>query len=205
MTQRLDFTLSELHCEAQSEQGGCEPYLFTSFFAIGDDNEVQVTSPQHDDVRGAFANDVQAGQTLPVPQELGTASFDLEGSSRLVGVAALVIDEDLSRDVAVEKAHRAFHQEVEAQLKAFAGGRGHQQQLSEDDITRIHDAVLSKVRGAVHGTYDYSDLHRDQDDHLGIGIFSSADGTVPISGGAFTLPLGFTDDRFTLRGDLAVG
>lgn len=205
MTQRVDLTLTELHCEAQSEQGGCEPYLFTSFFAIGDDGEVQVTSPQHDDIRGAFANDVQAGQTMPVPQEIGTASFDLAGSSRVIGVAALVIDEDLSRDVAVEKAHRAFHQEVEAQLQAFAGGRGHQQSLGQDDITRIHDAVLSKVRGAIHGTYDYSDLHRDQDDHLGVGVFSSADGTVPISGGAFALPLGFTDDRFTLRGEVAVG
>ena len=50
---------------------------------------------------------------------LGSESFDLAGSSRVIGVAALVIDEDLSRDVAVEKAHRAFHQEVEAQLKAL--------------------------------------------------------------------------------------
>lgn len=184
MADQLTITLNELHCEAQSEAGGCEPYLFTSFYTVGEDGQVHVTSPEHHDIRGAFANDVEAGQTLPVPQEIGTAQLSADGQS---GIIALVIDEDMSRDVAVERAHKAFHAEVEAQLRAGNGT------VDED---ALRSAVMSKVRGAVGSTFDYQDLHRDQDDQLGIGVHR-------ISGiGAFELPLGFADDRFILRGEV---
>jgi hypothetical protein len=180
MSDRVTITLNELHCEAQSESGGCEPYLFTSFYAVGPDGQVEVTSPKHADVRGAFADDIEAGTTLAVPQEIGTC--DLPASGQL-GIVALVIDEDMGRNVAVDKAHAAFHSEVEAQRRSNAG-----------QIDR--DAILSKVRGAVHGTYDYSDLHRDQDDLLGVGVHQ-------VSGsGPFELQLGITDDRFILRGEV---
>ncbi|URD61429.1 hypothetical protein M8312_02630 [Sphingomonas sp. KRR8] len=183
MADRVTITLTDLHCEAQSEAGGCEPYLFTSFYSISGD-QVDVETPAHHDVRGAFANDVEAGQTLPVPQEIGTASVNAAAGAR-IGVVALVIDEDLGRDVAVEKAHKAFHAEVENQLRS-CGDR--------IDADTLREAVLSKVRGAVHGTFDYSDLHRDQDDHLGLGVQE-------ISGaGEFEVQLGFDDDRFILRG-----
>lgn len=184
MTGRVTISLTELHCEAQSEAGGCEPYLFTSFFSVGPDGEVQVNTPRHDDVRGAFAHDVEAGHTLPVPQEIGTAELP---AHHRVGVIALVIDEDLSRDVAVDKAHNAFHAEVEAHIKEA----GH-----DLDAERLRDAVLSKVRSAVHASYDIFDIHRDQDDFLGIGVHH-ADGHGP-----FELTLGFSDDRFVLRGEV---
>jgi len=189
MADRVTITLTDLHCEAQSEHGGCEPYLFTSFFAVGG-GQVDVQSPAHHDIRGAFANDVEAGHTLPVPQEIGTVSLSA-GDNSTVGVVALVIDEDLSRDVAVGQAHQAFHQEVEAQLRQLSGSG-----FDETQIEQLRDAVMAKIRGAIHGTYDYSDIHRDQDDHLGIGVH-----TVGASaGGEFELPLGFADDRFTLKG-----
>ncbi|MCW3797273.1 hypothetical protein OMW55_05555 [Sphingomonas sp. BN140010] len=189
MADRVTITLTDLRCEAQSEQGGCEPYLFTSFFAIGG-GQVDVQSPAHHDIRGAFANDVEAGQTLPVPQEIGTASLTA-GDNATVGVVALVIDEDLSRDVAVGQAHQAFHQEVEAQLRQLSGSG-----FDEAVIEQLRENVMSKIRGAIHGTYDYSDIHRDQDDHLGIGVHTVG----ASSGGEFELPLGFADDRFTLKG-----
>jgi len=183
MADRVTITLTDLHCEAQSEAGGCEPYLFTSFYSI-DGDQVDVQTPAHHDVRGAFANDVEAGQTLPVPQEIGTASVHAANGAR-IGVVALVIDEDLGRDVAVEQAHKAFHAEVENQLRNCG---------DKIDPDTLRENVLSKVRGAVHGTYDYSDLHRDQDDHLGLGVQEISDA------GEFTLQLGFDDDRFLLRG-----
>jgi hypothetical protein len=183
MADRVTITLTDLHCEAQSESGGCEPYLFTSFYSVGG-GQVDVQTPAHHDIRGAFANDVEAGQTLPVPQEIGTASVNASNGAR-IGVVALVIDEDLSRDVAVDKAHKAFHEEVENQLR----------QAGESiDPAALREAVLSKVRGAVHGTYDYSDLHRDQDDHLGLGVQEISDS------GDFEVELGFDNDRFILRG-----
>lgn len=188
MTDRVTITLSDLHCEEQSEAGGCEPYLFASFFSVTDSG-VEVQTPAHHDVRGAFANDVVAGQTLPVPQELGTASFS--GGSQ-VGVIALVIDEDLSRDVAVEKAHQAFHAEVEAQLNAQRGNV---------DAEQLREAVLSKVRSAVHGTYNWQDLHSDQDDHLGLGVYTAD----PSQGGDFELPVEGDGDRFVLRGRVQAG
>ncbi|WP_114228954.1 MULTISPECIES: hypothetical protein [Sphingomonas] len=183
MADRVTITLTDLHCEAQSEAGGCEPYLFTSFYSI-DGDQVDVQTPAHHDVRSAFANDVEAGQTLPVPQEIGTASVHAANGAR-IGVVALVLEEDLGRDVAVDKAHSAFHAEVENQLKN-CGDRIDQDALRE--------AVLQKVRGAVHGTYDYSDLHRDQDDHLGLAVQEIGDA------GEFELRLGYDDDRFILRG-----
>jgi hypothetical protein len=188
MADRVTITLTDLHCEAQSESGGCEPYLFTSFFSIGD-GQVDVESPAHHDIRGAFANDIEAGTTLPVPQEIGTASVNTANGAQ-VGIIALVIDEDLSRDVAVDKAHKAFHDEVENQLRQANGSV---------DADALREAVLSKVRGAVHGTYDYSDLHRDQDDHLGLGVHMVE------AEGEFEVQLGFDDDRFILRGRASNG
>lgn len=184
MTDRVTISLTELHCEEQSEPGGCEPYLFTSFFAIGSDGEVQVTSPGHHDVRGAFADDVLPGTTLPVPQEIGSAELPGGGP---VGVVALVIDEDLSRQEAVEQAHKAFHAAVEAQLRGTSGNV---------DSDALRQAVLSEVRSAVRRTYDVLDIHRDQDDLLGLGVHQAS------GSGPFELPLGFSDDRFILRGEV---
>lgn len=181
MSDRVTITLHELHCEAQSEPGGCEPYLFTSFYAVGTNGEVKVTSPRHSDVREAFANDIEAGTTLPVPQEIGTCELPAAGQ---VGLVALVIDEDMGRLVAVDKAHDAFHAAVETQLRDNGG--------------RIDTGeIISKVRNAVHGTFDYSDLHRDQDDLLGIAVHQ-------VSGsGPFEVQVGLTDDdRFILRGEV---
>lgn len=184
MSENVTITLSELHCEAQSEEGGCEPYLFTSFYAIGADGDVKVTTPKHSDVRGAFADDIDAGMAVPVPQEIGTCQLPAGGK---LGVVALVIDEDKGRDVAVEEAHGAFHSEVEAQIRQSGG---------TIDADALRDAVLSKVRGAVHKTYNYVDLHQDQDDLLGLGVHE-------VSGsGPFELQLGIADDRFILRGDV---
>ena len=185
MADRVTISLTELHCEAQSEQGGCEPYLFTSFFSVGTDGQVEITSPKHSDVRGAFADDVNAGETLPVPQEIGTCDLSAGGQ---VGVIALVIDEDLSRDVAVDKAHEAFHAGVEEHLRGAGGGTIDEDQLRQD--------VLSRIRRAVSSSYDFSDLHRNQDDFLGLGVHH-VQGT-----GAFELPLGFAEDRFILRGEI---
>lgn len=179
MSENVTITLSELHCVAQSEPGGCEPYLFTSFFAIGADGSVKVTSPKHNDVRAAFADDVEAGMTLPVPQEIGTCELPAGGR---VGVIALVLDEDLGRQVAVDKAHEAFHAEVDAQL-------------CEAQHQFDPEALLSKVRGAVSQTFDYSDLHRDQDDLLGVGIYEVSET------GPFEMTLGFSEDVFILRGE----
>ncbi|WP_300975194.1 hypothetical protein [Sphingomonas sp. LHG3406-1] len=181
MSDRVTITLSELHCEAQSEPGGCEPYLFTSFYAIGADGNIEVKSPRHPDVREAFSNDIEAGTTLQVPQEIGTCELPAGGN---VGFVALVIDEDMGRLVAVDKAHDAFHAAVEEQLRD-SGGR-----IDTGEI-------ISKVRSAVHGTFDYSDLHRDQDDLLGIVDHR-------ISGsGPFEAHVGTSDDdRFILRGEV---
>jgi hypothetical protein len=185
--QRANVTLTELRCDAESESGGCEPYLYTSFFALGG-NQPQVVTPEHADVRNAFANDVMAGQSLPIPQEIGSASFSLDGGQHTVGVAALVIDEDLSREVAVDKGRDAFARELESQLQA-----------GETDVNRIREAVLSKVRGAINASYDYTDLHQDQDDQLGFGI--QLLGPEPRE---FEVELGALDDRFTLKGRVSV-
>jgi hypothetical protein len=184
--QRATVTLTELHCDAQSESGGCEPYLYTAFFALGG-GDAQLVAPEHDDVRGAFANDVTAGQMLAVPEELGTASFNLANAQQ-VGVAALVIDEDLGRKVAVDKGREAFASELESQLRS-----------GETDAERIREAVLSRVRSAIHGTYDYSDLHRDQDDHLGFGLE-----LLEPQARDFEVHLGALDDRFRLKGRVSV-
>lgn len=184
MTDRVTISLHELHCEEQSEPGGCEPYLFTSFFAVGSDGQVQVTSPRHQDVRGAFADDVMPGTSLPVPQEIGSAELPAGGP---VGVVALVIDEDLSRQEAVDQAHQAFHAAVEAELRGSSGSI---------DGEALREAVLSKVRGAVNRTYNVLDMHRDQDDFLGLGVHQAS------GAGPFELPLGIAGDRFILRGEV---
>ncbi|GAA4036970.1 hypothetical protein GCM10022281_16950 [Sphingomonas rosea] len=179
MSDRVTIELKELHCEAQSEEGGCEPYLFTSFYAVGSDGNVSVTSPKHADVREAFANDIEAGTTLPVPQEIGRCELPSGGK---LGIVALVIDEDAGRVIAVDKAHDAFHQGIESQLK----------DKGEVDCA----SLLSDIKGAIHGTFDYSDLHRDQDDILGVAVHEIADH------GSFEVRLGTSDDdRFILRGE----
>lgn len=190
--QHATIRLTELRCDAHSEEGGCEPYLFTSFFALGD-GEPQIVTPRHDDVREAFPNDVTAGQSVPVPEQLGSARLRRDNGQR-IGVAALVIDEDLSREMAVSSAHQAFAEELQTQLQRLGSAPG------QADEEQIREAVLSRVRGAIHGTYDYSDLHRDQDDHLGFALQ-----ILPNDATEFELPLGSDNDRFTLTGRLSMG
>lgn len=206
--QRVNLSVSQLRCDVQSESGGCEPYLWTTFFALGasgsENGQLQTISPTHPDIRGAFADDVEAGQTLSVPQEVGTASFTFEGAANqgLVGVAAMVLDEDESRSEAVEAAHGAYAEAVQQQLRSYLGRHGADapEQPSDSDLEEMRSAVLSQMRAAIHGTYNYTDLFTDQDDHLGFGIRLFRAGQTE---GEFELHLTGAHDRFALQGEVS--
>ncbi len=206
--QRVNLSVNQLRCDAQSESGGCEPYLWTTFFALGasgsEGGQLQVHSPTHPDIRGAFADDVDTGQALPVPEEVGTASFTFDGEAGpgLVGVAAMVLDEDESRSEAVEAAQGAYAEAVQQQLRSYLERHGADapEQPSESDLEEMRSGILSQMRAAIHGTYNYSDLFTDQDDHLGFGVrLFRADQ----ANGDFELHLAGAHDRFALQGNVS--
>ena len=205
--QRVNLSVDQLRCDVQSESGGCEPYLWTTFFALGasgsEPGQLQVVSPTHPDIRGAFADDVDTGQTLSVPEQVGSASFtfDADAGQGLVGIAAMVLDEDESRSEAVEAAQGAYAEAVEQQLRSYLERHGANapEQPSDSDLEEIRSAVLSRMRAAIHGTYNYSDLFTDQDDHLGFGLrLFRADQAA----GDFELQLNGAHDRFALQGSV---
>lgn len=206
--QRVHLSVSELRCDVQSESGGCEPYLWTTFFALGSSDsangQLEVRTPTHPNIRGAFPDNISDGDSLPVPEEIGSANFTLDdraGGRRLVGIAAMVLDEDASRAPAVEAAQDAYAEAVEQQLRSYAGrlGSSESEQPSDADLAEIRGAILSHMRAAVDGTYNYTDLFTDQDDHLGFGIRLFRDGQA----GEFELHLTGAHDRFTLRGEVS--
>ncbi len=220
--QRVDLHFTQLLCIAQSEgSGGSEPYLWTTFFAYGSEPDpspafFRVITPAYDAFRAEFPNGVKAGQSVPVPVFVSSASFDIDmdgaRNPKIVGCIAVLMEEDDTPQNSIVLGRIAYSKAIEEQLNTFASHRASTGDFSpptDAEIEAMKKAVISKVKSAIASDQHFWNVFRDQDDNLGFSYrFFVHDKDKPsestIQPGAFEIDLGSGNNRFTLSGQIGV-
>lgn len=233
--QRVTIRLTELRCLEQSEgSGGSEPYLWTTFFALGaqqlpfQTGPMAVVTPSYDAFRTEFPNGMTAGQAAPVPSFIASANFDMDLDITIprptVGCIAVLMEEDSTPQSSIVAGRIAYSKEIEAQLNALAVKRiqsGDDSDIKPEEIETIRNAVEDKVKSAVSSDQFAWGIFTDQDDTIGFAYkaFKHPPDTTtdPQTGeeivvGAdiafqyFDLPeIRKDDDRFMLTGSVSLG
>jgi hypothetical protein len=223
--QRIDLTLTELRCLAQSEgSGGSEPYLWTTFFAFGGERlphqtgNLAMVTPAYDAFRVEFPNGVTSGEAVPVPAFVASAHFDMDLETapkpKLVGCVAVLMEEDSTPQSSIVLGRIAYAKEIQAQLEALVSERirtANYGDITNAEIEAIKSAVKAKVEEAVMSNQHFWDLPW-QDDNIGFtyALFKyprvdENDDDPTIEFQFFDLPeIANGSDRFALTGRLSI-
>lgn len=179
--QRINLTLTELRCLAQSEgSSGSEPYLWTTFFAFGGERlpfqtgNLAMITPAYDAFRAEFPNGMTAGEAAPVPPFVASAHFDMDLDTapqpKLVGCVAVLMEEDSTPDSSIVLGRIAYSKEIQAQLDGLVSERirtGNYGDITDEEIQAIKAAVQGKVEDAIGSDQSIWDVFRNQDDPIG--------------------------------------
>jgi hypothetical protein len=221
--QRINLTLTELRCIAESDgSGASEPYLWTTFFAFplsGPAGPVTVFTPSFDAFRTEFPDGIREGSVVGIPPFVASANFDLDldpdpAIPTLVGCIAVLLEEDSTPQGSMIKGRIAYATEIEKQLNNLLISRiqsGNHGPITDAEIAAIKSAVESKAKSAIKNDQNpLAALFRDQDDVLGFTykVFThpAPEGSDPIAFAFFDFPqLGAGGNRFTLSGRISVG
>lgn len=225
--QRINLTLTELRCLAQSEgSDGSEPYLWTTFFAFGGERlpfqtgNLAMKTPAYDAFRTEFPNGMTAGEAAPVPPFIASADFDMDLETvpqpKLVGCVAVLMEEDSTPHSSIVLGRIAYAKEIEAQLDALVSERirtGNYGDITDAEIRAIKSGVKGKIEDAVGSNQSAWDIFRNQDDDIGFTYalfrYPKADdeGGRKIEFQYFDFPeiANGSSDRFTLSGRLSIG
>lgn len=218
--QNIVLTLTQLRCLAQSESGtGSEPYLWTTFFALGAEplpfqtGALSVITPAYDAFRTEFPNGMKAGSVATVPPFVASATFkiDLDQTGPLpnmVGCVAVLMEEDSTPQGSIVRGRIAYSKEIEVQLKALIDKRiqaGDSGPLTDAEIGTIKSNVSAKVKEAIKsGQSAFSLLFTDQDDNLGFTYASFSGSEIAFKFFDFPEIGSGSSNRFLLTGRLSV-
>jgi hypothetical protein len=222
--QRVSLRLTELRCVAQSETGGSEPYLWTTYFAFGaqqmpfQTGPVGVITPAYDAFRTEFPNNLTAGQVTTIPPFIASASFDidLEATPRpkLIGCIAVLMEEDYTPLSSIVLGRIAYSKAIEEALNALVTRRlltGNFDSITDAEIATIKSAVQSKVESAIASNQPIWNVFTNQDDNLGF-VYKTFTYPVTNPNGAeikfqyFDFPeITSGSNRFVLSGGMSLG
>jgi hypothetical protein len=188
--------LSNIHCSDEGDSiGSAEPYLWTVFFKIdGDTTHVDstltlqgtatvVTTPGNH--RDLIARDVDAGDNLPIPPELGEFSTvikpipvdPLPGTTLagVVGCIVILLEQDETPNAAVAQGHVVLNQAVQTALDDLIPTLNFLHQSPTDaDIKTLTDKVGKKVEDAISdgvSVWDWLTALGNEDDKIGSKVF----------------------------------
>ncbi|HEX8111194.1 MAG TPA: hypothetical protein VF516_25865 [Kofleriaceae bacterium] len=191
-------SLANLHCYDEADgAGSAEPYLWTVFFKIDGDTTVvnsQLALQGTATVIGRPGNhhdlpnqNVNAGDNVPIPAVLG--EFDLRlkpiplqspvGSvtavGGVVGIIAVLNEQDDTSDSAIAAGHNALDKAVRDSLNALIPTLTFTHQEPTDAeikamTKKISDTVLAAIKNNV-ATWDFLKVAGDMDDPLGNAMF----------------------------------
>jgi hypothetical protein len=184
-------SLDHLHCNSEADPGSGEPYLWTASFTIDGDTLrngpfVIVTSP------GSHGNlgdsDVDAGDDVPIPAELGERRFTLtpmpgDGSrDSWVGVVVALLESNWTTDAAAEAGHVAFNQTLEQAIGRLLNDKANEQnpRLTDHDIATVKAEVTAAVVEAIKAESSWSEL-LDHDVPIDAQFFFATDRTLSTS------------------------
>lgn len=196
---KVNLDLDRIHCFDEGDGwGSAEPYLWTVFFKI-DGDSVQLTdglalsgTPTVQGTPGSHGNlgdtDVDAGddvavpaaigewetflKPIPVPASLSGLVQDLGG---VVGVVAILMEEDNVSDDGAEAGHRALDAAVRGALQQIIDTRSlTNQDVSDSEIQGFTDAIEARVKDAIvnqQNVFENLWSWLNPDDTIGVKVF----------------------------------
>jgi hypothetical protein len=206
----VQLRLDSLHCFDEGDgPGSAEPYLWTVFFKI-DGNTTQVspalslqgtatvigTPGNHGDLPN---HDVDPGETIAIPGSLGAFNTRLKpialqqpignvnAVGGVMGLIAVLMEEDNTPNAAIAKGHAALNQAVSKCLNALIPtlGFAHQEPTPAEIEAlkkKIGDAVTAAVKNDV-SAWDWISGFGNMDDRIGAEVFrfshNELDASVP--------------------------
>lgn len=195
---RVDLELDTIKCHDEGDGwGSAEPYLWTVFFKV-DGATVQVTDalklsgpPTVETTPGSHGNlgdtDVDEGDTLTIPSSIGEFETilspipgppsipTLEDFGGVVGVVAVLMEEDNVTDDGAEAGHAALNAAVRDAIQAIINTRDiSNQDVTEEDIKGFTDAVAGKIKDAIKEEQNFFEnvwSWLNPDDTIGTKVF----------------------------------
>jgi Protein of unknown function (DUF3892) len=188
--------LANIHCFDEGDSAGsAEPYLWTVFFKIdGDTAHVDssltlqgtatvVTTPGNHGNLGA--HDVDAGDDVPIPPELGEFSTVLtpipvdgmpdKNISGVIGCIAILLEEDETPAHAVAQGHEVLNQAVQTALDELIPTLNvFHQSPTDADIKALTDKIGKHVEDAISddvSVWEWLTGFGNEDDKIGTKVF----------------------------------
>lgn len=221
--QLVRFRLTRLRCIKESDtQGGSEPYLWVTYFAL-DGRNISRARPVTTDTfpatftRKEFPDNVADGQVIRVPASLSPRSFEVDrGPSdfMMAGCIAVLLEEDETPENAILAGHLAYKKEIDKQLNALVSKRisdVDKSDIKEAEIKVIREAVKSKVKSAIKDNLSTRQkLFDNQDDFVGVTFVNFVNDDIQSK--TFNFPAIFEGDnpqssvnRYVLSGSVTSG
>jgi hypothetical protein len=181
MPSTVRFTLTQLECKKESDggNGGSEPYIWVTYFAVDGRNiarpePVDTVTPSFDSFRAEFPQNVRAGQVMPITDGGNLTPFslevDLDTSFNMAGCIAVLLEEDETPNAAMIKGRIAYGKEVHKQLNLLVKkrlGNLNMNAITEAEIKVIKEAVEDRVVSTIRNALAFTQLFHNKDDLLG--------------------------------------
>jgi len=196
---RVNLELDRIHCYDEGDGwGNAEPYLWTVFFKV-DGNTVQLTEsltlsgpPTTHNTPGSHGNlgdtDVDAGDNVTIPAVIGewetylkpipapeSLSGLLKDVGGVVGVVAILMEEDNVSDDGAEAGHAALNSAVRNVLQQIIDTRNlSNQDVSEEEIKGFTGAIEGKIKDAIVSQQNFFENFWswiNSDDTIGVKVF----------------------------------
>ena len=196
---RVNLELDRIHCHDEGDGwGNAEPYLWTVFFKL-DGNTVQLTEsltlsgpPTTHNTPGSHGNlgdtDVDAGDNVTIPASIGewetylkpipapaSLSSLLQDVGGVVGVVAILMEEDNVTDAGANAGHVALNGAVRDALQEIINTRSlSNQDVSEAEIQGFSAAIETKIKDAIVNQQNFFENFWswiNSDDTIGVKVF----------------------------------
>ena len=181
--------LTRIHCNAESDFGGAEPYLWTVFFfsdfshvfGSGGGLVVTHTPNQTATTRGFYPNGIHAGDDINIPLSMGEFDVTLDNGDlgiSLLGCLFVLIDERNMDADAIKAGHVALGTSATNALNDLVAAK-----IGDDDKTptsaevkAMSSYIASSVEAAIKDKLSWWDYLDQQDRFVGSGfkVFSDA-------------------------------
>lgn len=196
---RINLELDRIHCYDEGDGwGNAEPYLWAVFFKV-DGDTVHLTEsltlsgpPTTHNTPGSHGNlgdtDVDAGDNVTIPAAIGewetylkpipapaSLSSLLQDVGGVVGVVAILMEEDNVSDDGAEAGHTALNSAVRDALQQVINTRSlTNQDVSEEEISGLTSAVEGKIKDAIVSQQNFFENFwswLNPDDTIGVKVF----------------------------------
>ncbi|PWG61236.1 hypothetical protein [Sediminicurvatus halobius] len=211
----VELKLERIRCYDEGDgPGNAEPYLWTVFFkADGETLVVNTDGPAPPFLQGPptvigtpgnhgnlGTSSVDAGDTVAIPAIIGewrtvlkpiplTTQFGaLREVGGMMGVIAVLMEEDGTPASAIQRGHEALDRNVRDRLASLLGTLGiSKQEPTEADVAALSDAIGGAVKDAIAdgvSVLDWIGAFGNMDDQIGSAVFRFSHGQLESMGGA---------------------